>query len=318
LFLAVSLPWYVLLQMKEPQFLHVFIGEHNLARFGTNRYFHRQPVFYYLPVMVVSLIPWTALAVPALGRAIRAARDRMASTAAFEQLLLIWALFPVLFFTLSSSKLPGYTLPALPAFAILIGIYLAEWEQGKVKLSQAALAWHSCLVGLLLAGTIAVVRFRENWAMPPLDVILWLTLLLLVLSVTLFLLLRRLSPWGFATFTVCAVAASIVLALQLYGPVADRKESMRGLAAIIGNYAERNEPIYVYSTPRSVEFGLEFYREAPVPVYGIEAAPPADTHIVVVEEGADEEFRNMVPGRIVTFLTTDKAYEVNIYQVGER
>src|SRR6266481_10044235 len=58
LYLAVTLPWYIAVQVRNPEFLRVFILEHNLARFSQDLYHHRQPFWFYLPVVALALLPW--------------------------------------------------------------------------------------------------------------------------------------------------------------------------------------------------------------------------------------------------------------------
>ena len=58
-FVVVALPWYVAVQLRNPEFFRVFILEHNLGRFGQDLYHHRQPFWYYLPVLLLALMPWT-------------------------------------------------------------------------------------------------------------------------------------------------------------------------------------------------------------------------------------------------------------------
>ena len=65
LFCAIALPWYIAVQVRNPQFFREFILEHNLARFSTDLYHHRQPFWYYLPVMALALAPWTIFAIAA-------------------------------------------------------------------------------------------------------------------------------------------------------------------------------------------------------------------------------------------------------------
>ena len=60
-YFAVTLPWYVLVQIENPQFLRVFFLQHNLERFATNLFQHRQPFWYYAPVLLLSLMPWGQL-----------------------------------------------------------------------------------------------------------------------------------------------------------------------------------------------------------------------------------------------------------------
>jgi 4-amino-4-deoxy-L-arabinose transferase-like glycosyltransferase len=124
LFCAVCLPWYVLVQLRNPQFFRAFFLQQNLARFATNLYRHQQPFWYYAPVLLLSLLPWVVFAVAA---AVHVARDhwsarklRAAPPAPLALFLLTWGVLPVVFFSLSQSKLPGYILPAVPAWLLLL------------------------------------------------------------------------------------------------------------------------------------------------------------------------------------------------------
>ena len=71
LFLAVALPWYVAVQVRNPDFFRVFILEHNLARFGKDVYHHRQPFWFYIPVLLLSLMPWTLWLILAIVERVR-------------------------------------------------------------------------------------------------------------------------------------------------------------------------------------------------------------------------------------------------------
>jgi len=66
LFFAIAAPWYVALQSKVPQFFHTFFIEQNLQRFGTNLYRHSQPFWYYIPVFLLTALPWTIFTVVAM------------------------------------------------------------------------------------------------------------------------------------------------------------------------------------------------------------------------------------------------------------
>jgi 4-amino-4-deoxy-L-arabinose transferase-like glycosyltransferase len=58
-FCATALPWYILCARRNPDFFRVFIIEHNFKRFLTPEFQHVQPVWYYVPVLLVALLPWT-------------------------------------------------------------------------------------------------------------------------------------------------------------------------------------------------------------------------------------------------------------------
>ncbi|MBV9669734.1 MAG: glycosyltransferase family 39 protein, partial [Acidobacteriales bacterium] len=101
LFTAIALPWYVAVQKANPQFLRVFFFEHNWERFATDRYQHIQPHWYYLAVLVLSVMPWTFIALFAMWEAVRdAVRQWRASDRrtkgeqmgdAFPEYLVLWA-----------------------------------------------------------------------------------------------------------------------------------------------------------------------------------------------------------------------------------
>ena len=137
LYLVMVLPWYIAVQRENPTFIRSFIVEHNLERFATNLYEHRQPCWYYLVVLLVGLMPWTIVAiravVAALGDSVAEWKVRINPKRylghsrpgdAFPEFLVLWALFPIVFFTFSKSKLPGYILPSIPPLTILTGDYL--------------------------------------------------------------------------------------------------------------------------------------------------------------------------------------------------
>jgi 4-amino-4-deoxy-L-arabinose transferase-like glycosyltransferase len=117
-FLLTSVPWYILCARRNPDFLRVFIVEHNFRRYLTPEFQHLQPFWYYLPVSIAALLPWVAWLA---WFALRESRSHE-NPPRRSQLVFIaaWAIFPLLFFSLSKSKLPGYILPAIPAL-----IYLA-------------------------------------------------------------------------------------------------------------------------------------------------------------------------------------------------
>ncbi len=71
LFCAIALPWYVAVQIRNPEFFRQFIVEHNFERFSKNLYHHTEPFWYYLPVMALALVPWTIFAIAALVQPIR-------------------------------------------------------------------------------------------------------------------------------------------------------------------------------------------------------------------------------------------------------
>jgi 4-amino-4-deoxy-L-arabinose transferase-like glycosyltransferase len=120
-FCVVALPWYALCAFRNPDFLRVFIFQHNFERYLTPVFQHRQPFWFFGPITLLALLPWTALLWPAGREGLRLWREKSwhDSPGFF---FACWAIFPVLFFSFSQSKLPGYILPAIPALALLCAV----------------------------------------------------------------------------------------------------------------------------------------------------------------------------------------------------
>lgn len=118
-FCGIALPWYILCTRRNPDFFRMFIIEHNVKRYLTTEFQHIQPFWFYAPVLLVALLPWTAMllwsAVVGVRRWTRT--RRVQDSTAF---LICWAVFCVAFFSTSHSKLPGYILPAVPAVGLLM------------------------------------------------------------------------------------------------------------------------------------------------------------------------------------------------------
>ena len=93
-------------------------------------YHHRQPFWFYLPVFLLAMMPWTLALILAVAERVRLVwsegKEAFSSPEdSWPLFLLIWMLVPVLFFSASQSKLPGYILPAVPAGALLVAEYVA-------------------------------------------------------------------------------------------------------------------------------------------------------------------------------------------------
>ncbi|MBI4906793.1 MAG: glycosyltransferase family 39 protein, partial [Acidobacteria bacterium] len=102
--LLVAGPWYALCAARNgPAFVNEFFLKHNLGRFASSDLQHVQPFWFYVPVLLLGLFPWTPVV---------AVLRRPANP--WERLLWMWLGFGFVFFSLSVNKLPGYLLPLLP------------------------------------------------------------------------------------------------------------------------------------------------------------------------------------------------------------
>ncbi len=159
LYFAMVLPWFIAVQQQNPTFFREFFLEHNLERFATDRYQHLQPFWYYFVVVILAMMPWTVIAIRALVDGIqtsvaewrlRHSRNGAPSVNrpgdAFPEFLVLWAAIPIVFFSFSKSKLPGYILPSIPPIAILDGRFSVSSPQVGIESLDLAgprsLMWH--------------------------------------------------------------------------------------------------------------------------------------------------------------------------------
>lgn len=118
-FCLTALPWYIVCARRNPDFFRVFIIEHNFKRFLTPEFQHIQPFWYYGPILLLAILPWTpTFGWLAASGGMRTSRDRFLSQK--TTFLVCWMTFCLLFFSISQSKLPGYILPAIPAAGLLL------------------------------------------------------------------------------------------------------------------------------------------------------------------------------------------------------
>jgi hypothetical protein len=119
LFFAVALPWVLAVEARNPGFLRYVFFVETFERL-TRPTFHRTgSPFYYVPVLLLGFFPWSIAALASAPRWLRHARGLLRPSP--ERGLIFAAAAIVLFFSLSSSKLGGYVLPAFPLFALFLG-----------------------------------------------------------------------------------------------------------------------------------------------------------------------------------------------------
>jgi len=128
----VATPWYVLVTLRNGRpFLEEFFWKHHFGRFLSAALEHGQPVWFYAPVLLAGLFPWTPLLGLLFKR--RLYQDRRAL------FLLAWLAWGFVFFSASRNKLPGYLLPLLPPLAVLMGVALASAARPQIWLALCGL-----------------------------------------------------------------------------------------------------------------------------------------------------------------------------------
>jgi 4-amino-4-deoxy-L-arabinose transferase-like glycosyltransferase len=145
--LAIALPWIIAVSIANPEFPHFFFIHEHFQRFLTQVHHRTAPWWYFVPLLIAGMLPWTAM----LGQALSAAWKGDPTGPSFKprRFLLLYAAVIFLFFSASQSKLPSYILPIFPALALLVG----EW---LTRVSGRTLTWLILPIAVLaLTGAIA-------------------------------------------------------------------------------------------------------------------------------------------------------------------
>jgi 4-amino-4-deoxy-L-arabinose transferase-like glycosyltransferase len=307
LYFAMVLPWFIAVQVQNPTFFREFFLEHNLERFATDRYQHVYPFYYYFIVVLLAMMPWTVIALPALVDGIqtsvaewrlRRMNDRRPAPKrpgdAFPEFLVLWALFPVIFFSFSKSKLPGYILPSLPPLAILTGDFL--FRRRRLGLNRWVLIGHAVLCGVMTMFALLWPWFVSHGAtMPPVNA---LAIAAVAAVGGALLIVIVVQAYGVARLRLVTTVILMVLVLFLYGVgpffgipavsatkqtihLLDRAYSARPLADKLETLAPADETVAVFRVRRDVEYGLSFYRNQEVVNYEQDGVPDGQ-HLLVV------------------------------------
>lgn len=351
LYFAMVLPWFIAVQHQNPTFFREFFLEHNLERFATDRYQHAQPFWYYLVVIFLALMPWTVVAIRALidgiltsvaewklrySRAGKPLPTRPGD--AFPEFLVLWSLIPLVFFSFSQSKLPGYILPAIPPITILTGDYL--FRRRKPGLNRWILLGHVLVCSIMTMVVLVLPWFVAHGAARPPEHALVAATLAAIGSGLLILIVTR--GYGVARLRSATCWVLVVLLLFVYGvgpffgirgipatkhviQMLDRTYSARPLAERLAQFVPEEETVAVFRVRRDIEYGLSFYRNREVVNYE-ESGVPNGQHILVARvqgrHGAElqtqADLEEYLEGRQYEQLFNWPEQGLEVYLVGSR
>jgi 4-amino-4-deoxy-L-arabinose transferase-like glycosyltransferase len=353
LFFVIALPWYLAVQHYVPQFFRVFFIEHNLERFGTNLYQHSQPFWYYIPVFLLATLPWTVFTIPALIEAGKTAmnhlrlkseqdspaahnfathdsaanndsashvsaknHDSVKSKDWLAIFLFIWTIIPIVFFSISRSKLPGYILPAIPAAALLTAEYLHRAQ----TISRLKIALHALVCAILLVGAL-IAPFAMVKQSPHLALQVGMMITGAVIAIMVLLMVRREGVRVLHFVTLVPTILAVAFLLRPAAPIIDNTQSARPISDRLTALGAGNNPIAVFNVKRQISYGLTFYRNQPIPHYEHEgpvdlpSGIPSAVHVVVAKEGSLGAVQAAVGDRTVTSLGTFPAQHLEFFMV---
>lgn len=270
--LLVAVPWYVLCYwMNGAAFWDEFFWKHHVSRFVSPELDHVQPWWYYFPVLLAGLFPWTPL-VGLIGTRRSLDDERV-------RFLLLFVIFGFLFFSASTNKLPAYILPLLPAMAVILAVSLDKarsqaWWLVTCSVLLAAVPMIAAILPEALDVGITHVQWRLAFG--------WPLLLPVIAGVAAWWLAREDhdQEWSdrrrWAALVVALAALACVAYLKAVAlPVIDRRVSVRAF------WREHGNPTACLGgVKRDWEYGLNYYAERRLPVCIAEQRP----HIITRQE----------------------------------
>jgi 4-amino-4-deoxy-L-arabinose transferase-like glycosyltransferase len=253
LFLAIVLPWTILVQRENPDFLWFFFVHEQFLRYATKIHHHAEPFWFFLPVVIAGFLPWVAF-LRRIAVSVHGAREVFLPR---EDLvfLLSWILFVFLFFSISGSKLATYVVPIFPPLAVLFGRGLVLWadrEDGAVR-CRFPLA----LAVILAAAILAVPSFSRHRMEPAAWA--WVTaapVALILLWGIMPLFVRRLGAERVVLLSFLLLALFLTSLNRPAGLYLGDYKSVKNLSRTLQGILRPGDDLAQYETFRQ---GLPFY-----------------------------------------------------------
>ncbi len=226
LYLVLTLPWFIMVSMKNPDFFRYFFIDQNIQRYtsSTERY---QPFYYFIPVMLGGFLPWTFLVPSAIRRlwGNRSSRDIL--------YLAIWFGFIFAFFTPSHSKLATYVLPCFPAMAMLMGrAFREDTPEGSLPLYLSGTLWGCIGLAMVMVPPLAAHGFALGRSSGMSPVLSSGTLMGLLLFAGILAGLWSGRRYGSLT-GVAVTGMAVMITALVFAPRWDDNRSTRSLSEVI-------------------------------------------------------------------------------------
>lgn len=247
-----SLPWALAIAQREPDFWNYFFWVEHIQRFAEASAQHKSPIWYYLPILCIGVLPWLGLLPGAL---FKGWRERATKPELF--FLLSWMVMPLLFFSVAKGKLPTYILPCMAPLSLLMAAYATDCANNirmralKINgvinlLFGVACALVIVVIGLGLVKDIVAYGPQENQKV-------WLGVLAFAgWGVTGFITLRNNARnWRWAA--ACPLLFILLVGYLIPQQVVDSKQPQN---FIKNNFSELSSSRYVLTDSVGVAAGL--------------------------------------------------------------
>jgi 4-amino-4-deoxy-L-arabinose transferase-like glycosyltransferase len=251
IFFVVAAPWYVLISIRNEDYISYFFLKQNFGNFLSKvQAHHPEHFYYYVPVLLGGMLPWSFFVPLAVVRPLRQGLRKLDDGVLF---LLLWFSVIFLFFSAANSKLGTYILPAFPAVALLVGRLWDEMMTTAAAGLRKGISWSLApLPVLFLTATIYIMVKRPEAR--KLQALYGMSLqgmsgLLIALTVILFIaflffLARK--YWSAFSALAATFAIGMLFFITAYAPIMDPYRSTRTLAKEMDSALRPGEPLVFF------------------------------------------------------------------------
>ncbi len=253
-FAVIAAPWYVAMWWQHGLgYVQGFFVGDNFERFATDRFNDPRPWWFYVPVIAGGLLPWTPLALVWLGP-IWQFLTRRRGISTIELRLLVWAVAPLLFYTISIGKQPRYMLPVLPPLAILLATSMVhctrDWrglDGARVRppLSRPVVVG-AVMSGLFLIGLGLLLYYLRGLLINVAEVYTTLSALLIGVAGAGVVGVSTSRAWRMAPLTLALAAAVSLPALQFGGLSSSGGDTVEQMAEFVLRERRNGEAVTTY------------------------------------------------------------------------
>ena len=252
---VIGLPWYVAMFLAHGRaYLDSFFLGDNFERFATSRFNDPRPAWFYLPIVIGGMLPWTPLGAAALPP-LRALFQRRETVSALSLRLAMWALVPLLFFTASIGKQPRYILPILPPLALLLAIAIRRRVVANGNRRDPVLQVPAAVIALLLA-TQAVLFYRARPLIVMVPTLFQLAAVAAISAAALVALASALAPRSRLVPGAITISGALLLGGLQYGLSPAGRDPVQDMATLVGQHRTNGQTI---GTHRIFVRNLIFY-----------------------------------------------------------
>jgi 4-amino-4-deoxy-L-arabinose transferase-like glycosyltransferase len=237
-FIAIAVPWFVVVSVRNPEFPKFFFIHEHFARYLTNEAERVEPWWFFLQFIALALLPW----IPIVWGAPRRPRNPV------TWFLLLWCGVVVVFFSISHSKLPTYILPMMPALAVLLAPRIAEQP-----LAIRRAAWITFTLVALLAVGLVIAASRGGKTIPT-PMLVWSSVAGISALAAALLSMHGRVAWGFPALGAIVAYQAVMMSYSALPPGRSAKSLVAAIRPLV--------------KPDTQLFSVDQYRQSVPPYLG--------------------------------------------------